>query len=338
METGYPDMRGQPLLGRKNLLNALLMIAVAIPPIAFTRALFRWFPEGRTPPDPGWPSGLESADRAAALLLHHPVLTASLLFFVFVSLAFWLIAILQRSSWLIDPYWTLAPPLLAWFYLAHPLASPDTTRATLALGALLVWSGRLTFNYFRRERWRFGFREDWRYAKMRSERRDFWWTQLFVVQLAQQLMLVGLTLPFWAIAFRPLPAGPLDVLLGLTALAGIGIARAADSQLDAFMRENALRLERGESKVWLLDRGIWRTCRHPNYFGEQVFWWSIAGFGVLCGEPWVVMGTALNSCVLASVTIMTERRMLEIPERRALYRAYQRRTSVWIPWLPHDGH
>jgi steroid 5-alpha reductase family enzyme len=338
MDIGYPDLEEQPLLGRTNVRNGLLMLGVALPPIVCSWLLYRWFAETGIPPDPGWARGFESADSMAAFLLHRPILTANLFFFAFVSLTFWGIAIVQRSSWLIDPYWTLAPPLLAWLYLAHPLAEPNATRAALSIAVLLIWSARLTFNYFRRERWRFGYREDWRYARMRVERSDFWWTQFFIVHIAQQLMLVGLTLPFWAIAFRPLPTSALDLPLALAALAGIGIAWAADTRLDVFMRANALRLARGEPKLWLLDSGIWRTSRHPNYFGEQLFWWSIAGFGVVCGEPWVIAGTAFNSAVLAAVTIMTERRMLEIPERRDLYAAYRRRTSVWIPWWPRSDH
>jgi steroid 5-alpha reductase family enzyme len=330
---GYPDLRDDPLRGRRNLGNLALALWVPIPAFVFTIALFRWFEGAPIPADPGleWPGSL---DEAAALLLHHPLLTANLLFFVFVDLQFWLIALVQRSSWLIDPYWTLLPPLLAWLYLAHPMATPDPARAALAVGALLVWSIGLTWSYFRREQWRFGYREDWRYAQMRLQRRHFWLEQLFVVHLAQHLMLVGVSLPFWAIAFRHVDFGALDLVFFLLAGLGIAIGRVADRQLDAFMRENEARRGRGEEKIPILDQGLWRTSRHPNYFGEQLFWWSIAGFGAVCGEPWVAIGAAFNSIVLAGVTIMTERRMLAVPERRAAFEAYRRRTSALIPWWP----
>jgi steroid 5-alpha reductase family enzyme len=332
---GYPDLRDQPLLGRRNLVNVALVLWASIPAIVCALVLFRWFPAGSLPEDPGlaWPG---SSDELAALLLHHPVLAANLFFLVFVDLQFWVIALFQRSSWLIDPYWTLLPPLLAVFYLAHPLAEPDDTRAVLSIGLLLIWSARLTWNYFRRERWRFGYREDWRYAKMRAERPRFWLEQFVVVHAVQHLMLVGLSLPFWAIAFRDVAFGALDVFFFVLAGIGIAIARVADSQLDRFMRENETRRARGETKVPVLDRGIWRTSRHPNYFGEQLFWWSIAGFGLVCGESWVVVGTAFNSLALAAVTVMTEKRMLAVPERREAFEAYRRRTSVWVPWWPRQ--
>jgi steroid 5-alpha reductase family enzyme len=135
------------------------------------------------------------------------------------------------------------------------------------------------------------------------------------------------------VQFRSTPAGPWDVALALLALLGIAVAHVADTQLDAFMRANAARAARGEPKRLLLDTGIWRSSRHPNYFGEQLFWWAVGGFGVVVGEPWVLLGSALNSGVLAAVTVMTERRMLAVPERAALYRDYRRRTSALIPWL-----
>jgi steroid 5-alpha reductase family enzyme len=333
MEIGYPDVSRQPLLGRRNLLNLLLLLAVPLPGVGAAYWLFHRFEPGAIPPDPGW-SGLDSADAVAAFLLHHPIAAVNVGFFANVCLLFWLISLAQRSTWLIDPYWTLIPLFIAAFYAAHPLADPDPARAGIGLFVLGVWSLRLTHNYFRRERWRFGFREDWRFAEKRRQSRHFAWTQFAYVYLAQQVMLVGLTLPYWAIHFRRAAFGGWDGVLALLALLGIGIAHAADTQLDAFMRANRQRAARGEPRLRVLDTGVWRYSRHPNYFGEQLFWWAVAGWGFVVGEPWVVVGTAINSAVLAVVTVTAERRMLDVPERRAAYADYRRRTSVLVPWFP----
>ena len=331
IETGYPQMEGQPRWGRRNILNLCLLLWVPIPAVACSLILFDWFPEGEIPVDPGW-RWPQNFNQAAALLLHHPILTVNLLFFLFVDIQFMVIALIQKSTWLIDPYWTLLPPLIALFFFLHPLADPQGFRAAASLFLLSLWSLRLTSNYFRREQGRFGFREDWRYAKMRKERRFFSFEQFFVVYVAQHGMLVGLSLPFWAIAFFAPPLGFGDAICLITASAGLLIAGLADNQLDAFMRENKRRIAAGRPKQWLLESGLWRSSRHPNYFGEQLFWWSIAGLGVVCGEAWVIVGTTYNSIILAAVTVMTERRMMAVPERTEAFRAYRARTSVWIPW------
>lgn len=95
-----------------------------------------------------------------------PLLLSNALFFVNVAVGFWLIGLAQRSFWLIDPYWTLIPPLLGHLYRSHPRAVFDPTRSTVCLALLWLWSARLTYSYFRREEWKFGQREDWRYSKM----------------------------------------------------------------------------------------------------------------------------------------------------------------------------
>ena len=71
--------------------------------------------------------------------------------------------------------------LQAHFYQYHPTAPTATpARGYLALVVLYVWSVRLTFNYFRREDWHFGVREDWRYADFRQQfGSGWWWRSLF---------------------------------------------------------------------------------------------------------------------------------------------------------------
>jgi steroid 5-alpha reductase family enzyme len=82
----------------------------------------------------------------------------------------------------------------------------------------------------------------------------------------------------------------------------------------------------------LFAAGLWSLSRHPNYFGEQLFWWSLGGFAVAAGQPWALAGAAFNSACMVGVTRLTEQRMLRRAERAEAYREYQRSTSVWVPW------
>lgn len=88
----------------------------------------------------------------------------------------------------------------------------------------------------------------------------------------------------------------------------------------------------------MLCTGLWRWSRHPNYVGEQLWWWGLGLYAVAAGEAWALVGASFNSLVLAQVTRMTEQRMLtRWPKPRAeLYRQYQLSTCVWLPsrWPP----
>ena len=84
----------------------------------------------------------------------------------------------------------------------------------------------------------------------------------------------------------------------------------------------------------VMNRGLWRYTRHPNYFGEALIWWGI--FLLALGTPggWV---TVISPVVLTFLLLrvsgvtMLER---ELVERRPGYSEYVRRTSAFIPWIP----
>ena len=152
-------------------------------------------------------------------------------------------------------------------------------------------------------------------------------------------MIVGISLPLYSVAFGPHAAEPinwLDILAIVLGLTGILTAYVADNQLRDYMMENERRVAAGEPKELLLNSGLWHYSRHPNYFGEQLWWWSFAMFSVRVGQPWALAGTIINSLTLATVTCMTEAKVLrEWPEERAaLFRKYQQSTSACIPWFP----
>lgn len=152
-------------------------------------------------------------------------------------------------------------------------------------------------------------------------------------------MLVGISAPTHYAHTSSAPWGSfLDAAAAALSIGGILCAYVADTQLAAFVEGNKRRREAGKPIVQLLDSGLWRHSRHPNYLGEQMYWWGMALFAVAAGHPEAVWGTILNSFVLLYVTCMTEAKMLRewAPERASLYRQYQRTTSMWL-LLPKFG-
>ncbi|CAN0889125.1 Uncharacterized protein C594.04c [Linum grandiflorum] len=235
---------------------------------------------------------------------------------------------------MIDLYWTVIPVMLAYYYSTFPLAEFNQLRSGIVIAMTWLWSSRLTHNYFRREKWQWGAREDWRFTDMsRQYGSHWWWISFFSVYVSQQVFLMGITLPMYIIHTVNKPLNIYDFVAVATCLTGIVIAYFADTQLHEFVTRNEKLTEIGKPKVANLDSGMWRYSRHPNYFGEQLWWWGLALFAWNLGHGWAFAGATVNSLCLGYVTVLVERRMLEQEYRAEAYRLYQKTTSVWIPWF-----
>lgn len=120
----------------------------------------------------------------------------------------------------------------------------------------------------------------------------------------------------------------------------IDIGYISDTELHNFVSKNKILKEIGVPPVPVLDEGLWHYSRHPNYFGEQLWWWGLAGYSWIVGQGWATIGTVINSAVLAQVTLFVEEKMISDISRSEAYRKYQQTTSVWIPWfkrMPKKG-
>ena len=325
---------------RRDLANAALLVLASAPAVLAYVAVLRgcdWDTAKRAGGVPTWPMPTHSATLWCAWSHEHPFWLANLLFLVCISLFFWLISLVQGSTWLIDPYWTFIPVLLAAFYRHHPAAEArDEPRAIVAVLLLLLWSLRLTHSYFRREGWMLGKREDWRFEEMRKKHtQHWWWMSFFAAYFSQQIMLVGICMPLYAVHFASQRAWTLlDTAATVLCVAGIAIAYVADTQLHGFVKNNERRAASRQRKIPVLNTGIWKYSRHPNYLGEQLFWWGMGLFAVGVGWTFALWGAAFNSLVLAIVTVMVEQKMLQKKYRREAFKEYQRCTSVWITWFP----
>jgi steroid 5-alpha reductase family enzyme len=98
--------------------------------------------------------------------------------------------------------------------------------------------------------------------------------------------------------------------------------------------EQMRRFARTKAPGAVMDRGLWRYSRHPNYFGEILFWWSL-WFFAMAADPawwWTVIGpVAMVAMFLsASIPLLDERSRA----RRPAFDDYARRTSALVPWPP----
>lgn len=224
-----------------------------------------------------------------------------------------------------DPWWSVLPPFAALWLGTLSEWEGVTPREVAVHAVVWFWAVRLTANWARG--WPGLGHEDWRYEKLARE----WPVPNWVVR---GVAVVGAPTLFVALGCLPLyPALALDdggfrALDGLALAVGLGavaLELAADEQMWSF----AARKAPGE----LMDRGLWRLSRHPNYLGEISFWVSLWLFGVAAapGLWWTAVGPVAMVLlfVFASIPLLDQRSA----ERRPGFEAYARRTPALLPRL-----
>ncbi|MCU7730517.1 DUF1295 domain-containing protein [Actinoplanes sp. KI2] len=225
---------------------------------------------------------------------------------------------------LYDPYWSVAPAVIvvAWVLWRHD----GSARQILVLTLVLIWAVRLTAN------WAVGWRglghEDWRYVQLREQRprwMPFWVVNLTGIQLMPTLVVFAGLLPVWpATTILDRPFGPLDVVAAAVTAGAILTEAVADRQLRRFTREPA---HRGQ----IIDTGLWRYSRHPNYLGEITFWWGLWLFGLAAapGWWWTVAGPLVMVLLFAFVSVpLMDRRSVA---RRPAYAKHMSDVPALLP-------
>lgn len=239
--------------------------------------------------------------------------------------AVWLASLWKRDASIIDAFWGLAFVLLAWLYFA--LGSQSVFRQLLVPILVTLWGLRLSL-YILWRNW--GQGEDPRYAAMRAKYGSkFPWLSLVIVFWLQAFLAWLIALPLWQVQAAAGPPGLtwLDAL-GLVVFAvGLIVESTADLQLARFRADAA---NRGK----VLDRGLWRYSRHPNYFGEALVWWGL--FVIVLSTPgawWTVVSPLLITFLLLRVSGVT---LLEdsLKSTKPGYRDYIESTNAFIPWFP----
>ena len=241
-------------------------------------------------------------------------------------LGLWVVSLVRRDVSVVDVYWGPGFALAALWYLWWT-PSPGL-RGWLATAGAVLWAGRLGIHLGVRW-WRKG-EEDPRYAAMREEHGSAFPLRSLFTVFGLQALLIWLLSPLFLAVVR---AGGAPGALGWT---GVGVflfgliwESVADAQLSRFKADPS---NRGE----VLDSGLWRYSRHPNYFGEAVLWWGIWLLALDAGAGWTVyvpVAVTLLVVRISGVPLLEE----HLESTRPGYEAYARRTSAFIPMPPRKG-
>ncbi len=225
-----------------------------------------------------------------------------------------------------DPYWSVAvPPIAIYWVIGSHAGGADVTRQVAVLVLATAWAVRLTANWARR--WGGLDDEDWRYIDLRETwGRRYWGVNFLGIHLVPTLLVFLGCLPLYpALAVGSHPFGLLD----LAALAVTGTAIWLEARADRELREYR---SSPRSPEEFLCTGTWRYSRHPNYFGEMLFWWGLFLFGVAAAPSW--WWTGIGAMAITLLFWFTSLPMIEtrMMTRRPGYAAYVRTTPLVIPW------
>lgn len=255
-----------------------------------------------------------------AALLH--IALGGLASIAVLALLTWIASLVQRDVSLVDRMWSL---MIAGPAIVYALQTSWTgVRAIAVLVLVLAWGLRLAA-YISWRNW--GHGEDRRYQEIRARNQpNFAVKSLYLVFVLQMVLAWIVSAPTLAALAGDHGFGVLDVLGIGVAIVGFLFEAIGDAQMAAFKGDSA-------NQGQVMDHGLWRYTRHPNYFGETCFWWGIwlvavAAGGV--GALWTVVSPLLMTLLLLKVSGVA---LLEkdIGERRPAYRDYIARTNAFIP-------
>jgi len=239
---------------------------------------------------------------------------------------FWVVSAIRRDVSIVDSLWSLLFLLALLVYLA--VVDVTGPRAWLVTAMVSAWALRLSVYITVRNH---GKPEDYRYqAIRRNNEPHFWLKSLFIVFLLQGFLAWVICLPALAAVSGQTTPGPLDFMGVALWLVGMFFEVVGDWQLARFRRS-------GRKPGAVLDTGLWRYTRHPNYFGEATLWWGIYLMALSAGAWWTVFAPVLMTFLLLRVSGVA---LLEkdIAERRPAYRDYIRRTNAFFPGRPRPSH
>lgn len=242
-------------------------------------------------------------------------------------LLLWLISLVLKNSSIVDIFWGLGFVLTAWLYSALTPYGVEV-RKWLLLSLVTIWGLRLSLHILTRN---WGKKEDFRYQMWRKESgASWWWRSFFKVFMLQGLLMWIISAPLYAAQAGALPPSLtwLDVLGGLVWLFGFIFEALGDWQLARFQAN-----PQNHGKV--MESGVWRFTRHPNYFGDSAQWWGYYLIALSAGGWWTFFSPLLMTLLLLKISGVA---LLEktLKETKPQYIKYIQKTSAFFPMPPKE--
>jgi len=236
---------------------------------------------------------------------------------------FFLLAITKRNNSIVDIGWGLGFILVTIFQLASDVA--PNFRQILVSILIILWGLRLSIYIFKRNT---GKKEDFRYAKWRKDWGRHWLIRSYLqVFILQGIMMFFIVYPVIILRSNQGKGfGLLDAVGIIIWLTGFVMESVADNQKDRFKKLP-------ENKGRVMDTGVWKYSRHPNYFGESLMWWGI--FVIVLNVHNGILAIFSPLIITILLTKVSGIPLIEKHHKNdSNYQEYIKNTSAFIPWKP----
>lgn len=239
--------------------------------------------------------------------------------------ATWLVALRRGEHRIVDIMWGPGFGVVALVSLLLSIGAGDLGRRLLVAALTIGWGARLGAHIYRRGR---GKGEDPRYASLLGNAGGSTARHAYLHIYAPQAAIMWfVSLPVQVAMYERGAIGAFAVVPIAVWLLGFGFESVGDHQLAAFTADPA-------NKGKVLERGLWRYTRHPNYFGDACVWWGIYLAGV---THWLGAAMILSPAVMTFLLAKgTGKPLLEkgMARTRPGYADYVARTSGFVPMPP----
>lgn len=251
-------------------------------------------------------------------------LQASLLLWILVTLL-WIWSIIIKNVSIVDIFWGVGFVVVNAFYVFN--SGELNPRKILILLLVSAWGLRLAVHLAIRN---IGKGEDFRYQEFRRKygAERYWWFSYFQTFLLQGVLIMIVSLPLLGISMST-HSGSLNLVdyFGIFIwLIGFTFEARGDFQMSRFRGDP-------KNKGKVLDTGLWKYTRHPNYFGDSAVWWAFALFSIAAGSYWHIIGSVLMTLLIIRVSgvVLLEK---TLNESKPQYKEYIQKTSSFFPWFP----
>ena len=240
---------------------------------------------------------------------------------VFGTILIWGIGIFKKTASLYDPYWSVAPIVMALSLIIY--YNNFSGMVLLIFISMTIWSIRLTLN-FTLDFSSFSY-EDYRYKLLREKFGSlFQIVNFFGICLFPTLIVYSAMIPFISLVQKVSAYNSLFIIGVCVINLGTLLSLISDIQSRKFRKTR-------KSKAELNRTGLWKYSRHPNYLGEILVWWGLYLSVILIGgfSPFIITGTILNTCLFLFISIPMAENHLKT--YKTDYEIYKKETNMLLP-------